>query len=430
MNILGKIRALIANRMTVSNDTGVQNSTPLIMEEYVLAYRQVVERFGFNSVPQAGRMQLVGWDLEYVDGPALANFIDQLLIRRLNDFIPDNDQPLILDCGANIGFSVLNYKRQFPKARVIAFEPDPLFAPVLRNNLKRNNAGDVQVVEAAVWIENGEMPWFSEGIDGSKLLVNPETADASLKVRTVDLKDYLTEPVDLLKIDIEGAEYKALDHIKNSLDNVKNVIVECHVDQTNLAELGQTINILTQAGFHVTMNSMGVWRDLIRQKPVEKFHWEQYFAVSAWRTRLPEPPLMDDAILPYAGIHHFLKLEDVIQRNMQECEEELLSVIRVLMSQQGVRSYTLKPPFKKTGNLGWVAVLPRVIPEGDNDQKRGEAMLLLFEDELLLGPSHSIHDDIRRFGKGRHSHWKSNLYFSSSDGSDPNKNGRIYKIIY
>jgi len=31
--------------------------------------------------------------------------------------------------------------------------------------------------------------------------------------------------------------------------------------------------------------------------------------------------------------------------------------------------------------------------------------------------------------KGGYSHWKSKLYFSSSDGSDPNKNGRIYKIV-
>jgi len=428
MNILKKVRARIARQMTFSN--GNQNDaqilSPISMEDYVLAYRHVVEKFEFNSTPQAGRMQLLDWDLEYVDNPALANFIDQLLIRRVNDFIPDNDRPLILDCGANIGFSVLNYKRQFPKARVIAFEPDPQFAPILRRNLERNHAGDVQVVEAAVWIENSEMPWFSEGIDGSRLLDNQEIDDGSLKVKTADLMGYLTEPVDLLKLDIEGAEYKVLDHIKNNLGNVKNIIVECHVNQTNLVEFSRTISILTQAGFHVTINSMGVWRDLIRQRPIEKFHWEQYFVISAWRTRLLKPSLMDDTIIPFAGIHHLLKLED-----FRESEEKLVSIIHTIMHQQEVLSYTLKPPFWKQGNLGWVtAALPRAIPAGDNEHKRSEVTLLLFEDELLLGPSHTVHDEIRQFGKGRYSYWKSKLYFSSSDGSDPNKNGRTYKIIY
>lgn len=428
MNILKKVRARIARQMTFSNgnQNHAQISTPINMEDYTLAYRHVVEKFEFNSTSQGGRMQLLGWDVEYVDGPALANFIDQLLIRRVNDFIPANDRPFILDCGANIGFSVLNYKRQFPKARVIAFEPDPQFAPILRRNLERNQAGDVQVVEAAVWIENSEMPWFSEGIDGSRLLDNQEIDNASLKVKTADLKGYLAEPVDLLKIDIEGAEYKVLDHIKNNLGNVKNIIVECHVDQNNLVEFSRTINVLTQAGFHVTINSMGVWRDLIRQRPVEKVHWEQYFVISAWRTPLLTPSIMDDTIIPFAGIHHLLKLKD-----FKESEEKLVSIIHTIMRQQEALSYTLKPPFWKQGNLGWVtAALPRVIPGGDNEHKRSEVTLLLFEDELLLGPSHSVHDEIRKFGKGRYSHWKSKLYFSSSDGSDPNKNGRTYKIIY
>ena len=56
--------------------------------------------------------------------------------------------------------------------------------------------------------------------------------------------------------------------------------------------------------------------------------------------------------------------------------------------------------------------------------------LLLFEDEQLLQPAHTVHDDIRNLGKGRYSHWYGNLYFSTSDGSDPNTNGREYRFIY
>lgn len=60
--------------------------------------------------------------------------------------------------------------------------------------------------------------------------------------------------------------------------------------------------------------------------------------------------------------------------------------------------------------------------------------MLLYEDGLLLGPAHSDHDSIRRTGCGRYSHWRSAdgdwLYFSASDNSDPNINGRSYEASF
>jgi hypothetical protein len=45
---------------------------------------------------------------------------------------------------------------------------------------------------------------------------------------------------------------------------------------------------------------------------------------------------------------------------------------------------------------------------------------------MMLGLAHCIHEHIVRYGKERFCHRGSNLYFSSSDGSDPNTNGRAY----
>ncbi|MCK5534380.1 transglutaminase domain-containing protein [bacterium] len=56
--------------------------------------------------------------------------------------------------------------------------------------------------------------------------------------------------------------------------------------------------------------------------------------------------------------------------------------------------------------------------------------LVLYENGVKLGPAHSTHSQIRKKGKGRFSHWKSDLlYFSSSDNSDPRSNGRKYKVV-
>jgi hypothetical protein len=54
--------------------------------------------------------------------------------------------------------------------------------------------------------------------------------------------------------------------------------------------------------------------------------------------------------------------------------------------------------------------------------------LALFEDGKALGPSHSPHALIRERGAGRYSHWASSVIFSSSDGSDPRTNGRVYSL--
>jgi hypothetical protein len=52
----------------------------------------------------------------------------------------------------------------------------------------------------------------------------------------------------------------------------------------------------------------------------------------------------------------------------------------------------------------------------------------VFEDGVALGPAHSLHNQIRELGHGRFSHWNGVLRFSSSDNSDPARNGKHYTV--
>ncbi len=54
--------------------------------------------------------------------------------------------------------------------------------------------------------------------------------------------------------------------------------------------------------------------------------------------------------------------------------------------------------------------------------------LVVFEDGVALAHGHAAHDEIRQLGRGRYSHWAGNLYFATSDNSDPRTNGRIYTV--
>jgi hypothetical protein len=59
----------------------------------------------------------------------------------------------------------------------------------------------------------------------------------------------------------------------------------------------------------------------------------------------------------------------------------------------------------------------------------GQSSTVLLEDGQVLGPGCALHEDIRRHGGGRYSHWGRELYFSASDNSDPTRNGRVYSAV-
>ena len=64
--------------------------------------------------------------------------------------------------------------------------------------------------------------------------------------------------------------------------------------------------------------------------------------------------------------------------------------------------------------------------DSDNLKFPASSQVRLFENDVELGPAHSIHDDIRKSGRGRFSLWAGQLYFSASDNTNPNLNGRKY----
>ncbi len=85
----------------------------------------------------------------------------------------------------------------------------------------------------------------------------------------------------------------------------------------------------------------------------------------------------------------------------------------------------LRPPFHF--DTGYAYIASGAPPDGDNLDYLSASPLTLYEDGLQLGPPHTGHDVIRSVGKGGFSHWKSlGIWFSTSDNSSPNSNGRHY----
>jgi FkbM family methyltransferase len=244
-----------------------------------LKLKKLVEMPRFTS----GNIKILNWDLDFLDGPALWSCIDVLVDKKWNDFIADHDRPVILDCGANIGVSVLNYKRQFPLAKIIAFEPDPNIVSTLKRNLHKNGADDVTVIDSAVWTRHGEISFYCEGADGSRIVLDNSNSVKQTKVTTVDIAEYINEPIDLIKMDIEGAEFEVIPHLGNKLTLVKAMVIECHITNDQIGNLAKLLADLADAKFKVAVNSYGAWRDLVHRPNKLPDEFDQYMVVAAWR---------------------------------------------------------------------------------------------------------------------------------------------------
>lgn len=182
---------------------------------------------------------------------ASAQYLD-IFLKRGYDFDSKDDTPLILDCGGNIGLSAVRFKEIFPKARVIVFEADPEVAQVLKRNLDSLKLSDVEVRNQAVWNEKSVLRFHSSQDDAG--FVDPK--NGSIQVEAIRLSDVITEPVALLKLDIEGAEFKVLLDLceTGKIDNVDKLICEIHCNQETEPEFARVLSELSGRGFRYALH--------------------------------------------------------------------------------------------------------------------------------------------------------------------------------
>jgi len=201
------------------------------------------------------RVTFQGLHLSVPDAASFLSAYKEIFVEEIYAFPFEGDQPVILDLGANIGLSVFFFKKLYPNARIIAFEADPKIFSYLRENMIRNSLADVVLVNKAAWNSETKLQFCSEGADGGR--VSSATDGNLIEVDAVDMAQYLEgEKIDVLKIDIEGAEEFVLPACKKYLPNIGRIFVEYHsrVDRTQC--LDQMLNILSDAGFRLHVHSI------------------------------------------------------------------------------------------------------------------------------------------------------------------------------
>lgn len=172
-------------------------------------------------------------------------------------FYSEESDPVIIDCGSNVGISALYFKSIFPQARITCFEADPAIAEILKRNLKSNGAADVVVHQKAVWTHSKGVSFGSEGADGGSV----QDGGNTVFVPSVRFKEILQQfdRVDLLKIDIEGAEVEVLGDCSEELYRVKYLYVEYHSLSDRPQELDKLLLVLKNNGFRYYINRIGAF---------------------------------------------------------------------------------------------------------------------------------------------------------------------------
>lgn len=164
---------------------------------------------------------------------------------------------IVIDAGANVGqYTLLASTQAGPQGQVHSFEPMPENFNTLRHHVELNHCHNVHLNQVALWSEPGEMelyrPLDGEHNNGSFVILHPDPekrptnidSQSLTKVPVLTLDQYVEEhnlpSVDLIKMDIEGAEPFVLQGARRTLERFRPPIL-AEVRQDALAGLGTTL---------------------------------------------------------------------------------------------------------------------------------------------------------------------------------------------
>ena len=201
------------------------------------------------------------WKISYVNELELNEILKELYEKKYYNWQCSKINPVIFDVGALIGETALYFKDQYPQARITTFEPSPRSFTLLKRNVSQNKLTQVRLINAAVAGKTGKMnfyisksknnPW-GRGDSLKENKFNNKDRSKIVQVSTVMLSQYINSPIDLLKLDIEGAETEVIKEIEPKLKYVKQIIMEFHASVYNPENsFPKIMEVLKKHGFKI-----------------------------------------------------------------------------------------------------------------------------------------------------------------------------------
>lgn len=196
-----------------------------------------------------------GWKLTIPDAASFLSSYREIFVDNIYKFKSANPDPKILDLGANVGLSILFFKKLYPDSEITGLEPDPNIFKCLKKNVHGNGFEDVELINKAVWTKDTVLNFRADGADGGRVVDNEN--ENIVEIEAIDIRKLLNEnEFDFLKMDIEGAEKDVFPACKEYLSNFKHIFIEYHSVIGETQNLSEILNILNTQGFRVHINSI------------------------------------------------------------------------------------------------------------------------------------------------------------------------------
>lgn len=214
-------------------------------------------RYRYANLPRYTpcKIRFRSFIFEALDAASVVWQIKETFFDEHLKFESRSPSPVILDCGANVGVTAIYFKKLFPAADITAFEADPKTAEILKNNLKVNGIAGVSVMATAVWTTPEGIDFSPDGADGGSIYGNT----LKIKVPSVRLKEVIDSKsrVDMLKMDIEGAETETLLDCGETLRKVRQLFVEYHSFNSRPQDLDKLLKLLSENNFRYYLENQG-----------------------------------------------------------------------------------------------------------------------------------------------------------------------------
>ena len=163
---------------------------------------------------------------------------DQVFIDQEYDFVMKKAPRVIVDAGANIGLSSIYFANKYPESKIIAIEPENSNDEMLKNNVAPYS--NIVSLNAALWNENeeinlvdpgrGNWGFLTEG-DGDRCQAE-HSGKMCHKIQGMTINKIMEkngiEKIDVLKIDIEGAEREVFMNSSSWIGKIDALIIELH----------------------------------------------------------------------------------------------------------------------------------------------------------------------------------------------------------
>ena len=184
----------------------------------------ILDKLGFVSGEVVYKMR--GKRLMFIARGGSADMSEIAMVASGSEYdlnllkLPQN--PVAVDLGGNIGTFSIPFAKSFKQSKIFTFEPDADNYKILLQNIKLNSASQVHPINLAISDYKGEGYLKKENLGTDAYQLDPKSKITNCLVTTLPLAmlSKKIKKIDLLKIDIEGAEYNILLH-KQSFDYIK-----------------------------------------------------------------------------------------------------------------------------------------------------------------------------------------------------------------